>query len=206
MKNHSLFAIAILLVCAVAGLYYVMKKPQSQTELIKRKLKEMVAIDQALREKVDQAHFDTALWDQIHAVDKQNTAALKDILKGLDKQWITISEFGEDADHEAWLLVQHADLDREFQREILARLEKLCVEKETNCINAAYLADRLNVSEKKPQKYGTQFLIKDGVLTPYEIEDPENIDVRRKSIGLSTLKEYEDKLREVHKMAPSAEK
>lgn len=189
----------VLLLLIVVSALYCMKKPGSQRESIQKQLKAMVAEDQDLRLKVDYAQFDTALWEQIHAIDRKNTAVLKDILQSLPEQWPIISAFGEEADNDAWLLVQHADLDPAFQKEVLTRLEKLCLKKETSCKNTAYLYDRVAMAENRPQRYGTQFHLQDGVMVPYEIEDSENIDMRRKAVGLSTFKEYEDKLKEVTK-------
>lgn len=201
----ALFSVVILLE------FHFLKEPQSQTELIKAQLKAMVAEDQQLRSQIDQANFnpdvhqkDAELKAKIRAVDAKNTAALKEILQGLDKKWVTLSEFGQEADKDAWLLVQHADQDRQFQKEILARLYELCAQHETNAQNVAYLYDRLAVAEVRPQKYGTQFAVKDGTLVFNEIEDPINIDARRKHMGLSTFKEYELMVLEALKLAPNS--
>lgn len=56
--------------------------------------------------------------------------------------------------------------------------------------NPAYLTDRVAVNEGKKQTYGTQFHVVEGVRQPKLIHDPDNVDKRRKSVGLNTLKEY----------------
>ena len=49
--------------------------------------------------------------------DTENTAWLKGIV---NKQgWPTISDIGKDGFNAAWLLVQHADTDRAFQKQCL---------------------------------------------------------------------------------------
>ena len=54
-------------------------------------------------------------------------------------------------------------------------------------LHITYLTDRVLVGEGKPQRYGTQLENKDGKLTPYPLEDPENVDERRRAIGMSPL-------------------
>ena len=55
----------------------------------------------------------------------------------------------------------------------------------------AYFVDKLRLYEGKQQLYGTQFKrLPDKSIEFLPIEEPKNIDVRRKEIGLSTLEEY----------------
>ena len=54
----------------------------------------------------------------------------------------------------------------------------------------AYLTDRVLVNEGKPQVYGTQFHRVNGERKPRPIEDAETVDERRKSMQLTTLKDY----------------
>ena len=55
-----------------------------------------------------------APWDP--SVDQRNTRRMREIVSAFG--WPTLSKVGADAEHKAWLLVQHADL--EFQRECFA--------------------------------------------------------------------------------------
>ena len=48
--------------------------------------------------------------------------------------------------------------------------------------------------EGKPQIYGTQFRIIDGVTEPFPIEDPDHVDERRTRVGLETTAEYEARI------------
>mgnify|MGYP001595563003 CR=1 FL=1 len=58
-------------------------------------------------------YFDkTGIWD--HATDKKNTTELKKIIKKYG--WPTIPLVGKRASFCAWLLVQHADHHRQFQK------------------------------------------------------------------------------------------
>ena len=105
--------------------------------------------------------------------------------------WPDKSKVGEEVAHDAWLLVQHADHDVEFQKKCL-ELMKALPKGEAKPKDLAYLEDRVRVNENRPQLYGTQFHQdpKTGLHIPRPIEDLENLDQRRASIGLEPMKEY----------------
>jgi hypothetical protein len=103
--------------------------------------------------------------------------------------WPTISKVGKAVSNNAWLIIQHADRDIDFQKHCLS-LMKDQSSTEVNYRNIAYLTDRILVNSKQPQMYGTQFTEDEkGVFIPREIEDKENVNERRKEMGLDTLKE-----------------
>jgi hypothetical protein len=173
---------------------------------VKAKLGHMVEVDQYMRhysmaaatrgygdaERVDFDQRFTAT--RFLPLDARNTADLKALLEM--HHWFTISAFGERADNDAWLLVQHADQDREFQRRVLAILEPLVAQHETRPEHYAYLFDRLAADAgapggPKPQRYGTQGrCVGKGKWEPNEVEDPANLDLRRASVGLMSEAEY----------------
>jgi len=173
---------------------------------IAKKLQHMVDIDQHMRKfymsaphdrqytKEEQEYFFSQFSHRFQGLDRQNTADLKSLLKTYS--WFTISQFGKKCDNNAWLLVQHADHDREFQKEILAKLEKLYPTGETRPQNYAYLYDRLatawqDPNNRQPQRYGTQGrCIAPGKWEPFPIEDADNVDTRRAEVGLAPLAEY----------------
>ena len=90
----------------------------------------MVQADQSIRVQVDLSSSDDSIRKKMVKVDQENTEALKRLL--VVYGWITISKFGKQADHEAWMLVQHADHDIPFQKKILSNLEDLYQQDETN--------------------------------------------------------------------------
>jgi hypothetical protein len=105
--------------------------------------------------------------------------------------WFTITDWGVKADSDAWLLTQHADGDVPLQKKVLRMLEPLVASGNTNASHYAYLFDRVAVNEKRLQRYGTQgFCVGPGKWTPRAIEDPENVDTRRKAVGLPPLADY----------------
>lgn len=111
--------------------------------------------------------------------------------------WFTVREFDAIADRNAWLLVQHADADPELQRRVLKLLEPLTKTGDASPKNFAYLFDRVAVSLQNPdgrklQRYGTQGQCSGpGTWTPHPVEDPANLDERRRAVGLEPLADYQ---------------
>jgi hypothetical protein len=168
---------------------------------VKLKIDHMVEMDQFMRKftgtphkngytEEEQKYFQEKFMPKFSLLDKENTAEMKKLLSVHD--WFKISDFGERTDKRAWLLVQHADLDLSFQKEVLAVLTKLYQKGETNKSNYAYLYDRVKaIGEKTPQRYGTQGqCVGPGKWEPHEIEDSKNVDNRRKKMGMVSMKEY----------------
>ncbi len=179
---------------------------------IQAKLEHMVEVDQFMRNfsmDYPKEHlpsewhkaFNEQFTSFYQRIDGNHTEWMKKILKA--HHWVTVSKFGKKADHHAWLLVQHADNDPDFQKEVLLRLEKLVDSKETNPTSFAYLFDRVaasynDESKRMKQRYATQGnCIGKGMWEPLPVEDPENIDKIRASVGLGTLEEYKSFFKDI---------
>ena len=134
------------------------------------------------------------LWAEVTRTDSDNTEWLKDIVTG--QGWVTYSGVGIDGGDAAWLLVQHADADPSFQRQCLDLMTGLPRD-EVSQESVAYLTDRVLIKEGKKQIYGTQFVVRDGEWVPAELDDVENVDVRRAELGLPPLVDYKAMLEAV---------
>lgn len=153
--------------------------------------------DQELRFQVHDTNNIAELWKEIEVVDKQTTQMMKDIVAKIG--WPTISKVGSKASHAAWLLVQHADKDPKFQKQCLSMMQREDKD-EVKQANIALLTDRVRQHEGLPQLYGTQFMPsknKTNYYEPYKIEDVENVDARRKAMGLNTLEENSAEINEL---------
>lgn len=126
------------------------------------------------------------------AIDSLNTAWLKTVIA--ETGWPTVSRVGEQGVHDAMLLVQHADMDRAFQRDVLALMEA-GPDRETLGMELAYLTDRVRVHQGAPQVYGTQLNVVGGRPEPFAIEDPDGVDARRAAVGLEPLADYIESFR-----------
>lgn len=122
--------------------------------------------------------------------DRDNTGWLKADVAA--NGWFTISATGAQASSSAWLMAQHADRDRDFQRHVLALMEPLVAAGEVTRGNYAYLWDRIAVSENRPQRYGTQGRCTGpGRWEPNEIEDRDRVEALREEAEIGSLVEYE---------------
>jgi hypothetical protein len=97
---------------------------------------------------------------------------------------------GKESSNNYWMLVQHSDFDLPFQKKIL-KLMKLEVDKKNaSGQNYAYLIDRININEGKPQIYGTQVNMGENGTKIKTCSDTLNLDKRRLSVGLKPIKDY----------------
>jgi hypothetical protein len=101
---------------------------------------------------------------------------------------------GAEAADAAWLVLQHSVGDPAVMRRGLA-LVRAAPADDVAPAQVAMLDDRVRVLSGLPQRYGTQFdWDAQGVMSPWDIEDPDRVDERRRAAGLPPLAE---KLREI---------
>ena len=122
-------------------------------------------------------------------IDKKSTEYMKELLTEYD--WIDSHRFGDRISSYAWILVQHADDHRDFQADVLKRMEKYLENGGVSKSNYAYLYDRVAVNHDRPQRYGTQptWECTDTGLVWAPMEDPENVNKRREEMGMGTAEE-----------------
>ena len=148
----------------------------------------MAQADQEMRRRWEK----TGEWDML--IDAKNTKRLKEIIA--DIGWPVISKVGGEVASAAWLIVQHADREPEFQQQCLALMKKLS-EGEVSKKDLAYLEDRVRVKNNLPTLYGTQFFENaEGIFGPHQIEDIENLNKRRNEMGLEPFEDYEEEIRQ----------
>lgn len=133
---------------------------------------------------------------EMERIDWGNTAYMKALIGRIG--WPRASFVGKKAAHDAWLLVQHADLDPKFQERCLKLIEPLMETGEVRKQDYAYLFDRVARAMHRKQRYGTQFLNERGKWMMAPTEDPTRLDARRKKMGLPPIAEYRRKLEEVY--------
>lgn len=163
-----------------------MKNKKLEKEILR-----MAQIDQKIRRVYVK---DSSLSKQVEKIDTSNLKKMKKIVKEFG--WPAISLVGKKASHLAWLLIQHADKDVDFQEYCLKLMIKAGRNNDVSKANIAFLRDRVLVNRGKPQIYGTQFYKdKTGKLLPRIISNVETLAERRKEIGLESFKVYKKKLR-----------
>jgi hypothetical protein len=159
-----------------------MESPDKTVAQLAEEINAMCSIDQDMRER--NLESGDEYWDE--DVDARNTRRMKEIVQSIG--WPTISKVGSETASNAWLLVQHADHDVDFQEHCLS-LMKESNEGDVDKHNIAYLEDRIRINQGRGQIYGTQFKQEDVQHIPLPIEDEENVDSRRAEMGMGPLSE-----------------
>lgn len=158
----------------------------------------MIRADQAIRAEIVQARrsqkegelgINQRSLDSMRDIDTANTAKLKSLVQACG--WPLISKYGAQASSDAFLVVQHASHDRDFQRASLEMIEKAADAGEARLMDVAYLSDRLAVADGRPQRYGTQLhLASRCQLELKPIDDWAAVNARREKADLPSLEEY----------------
>lgn len=126
-----------------------------------------------------------------------NVKRIKEIISKHGYLWNR--DVGKEAAHAMWIIVQHADFDRPFQEEYLVQLKLAVDRNDAGPQDLAYLTDRVRKGKGEKQLYGTQMIYKTiadstghkSIKTElWPVEDPEELDTRRKSVGLMPIAQY----------------
>jgi hypothetical protein len=170
MKN--LYSIVFL--CAISNFSFANEDYSS----LRQELNQMMKLDQStLRGKTD-LDFDKLRVKQANRIQEIVT----------EFGWPTVDMVGKEASQAAWIIVQHADYDKEFQERMLKIIRPLALEGKIEPSNYAYLYDRTH----RLQLYGTQGKCEGTTFTPFPIQDIEDIDSRRREMKMTTAQAYWD--------------
>ena len=169
-------------------------------EVVKRHLTIMYAVDQEVR-KLFIVFDNPTTRKLLTEVDFFHTEHLKAILA--IHGWIIMSKFGKEADHQAWLLVQHTDHDPEFQKRCVLLLQHLYPSGETDKKNYAYLYDRVALKFQDlglKQRCGTQAKMIDNKIELYPFEGSlEDLNQHRHEMDLGPVEDYMETLKTFYK-------
>lgn len=187
---------------------------ECQLPQLRKELGDRVEKDQQMRKKLiekmntnpqdpkgQSAEVDTELVIEMHNVDQANTAWLKEQIE--THGWLGKSLVGTDGAHNAWLLVQHADAQPDFQQRCLDLMNAM-PEGEVAGQDVAYLTDRVLVAAGKPQRYGTQVQLENGRPVVKNVEDEANLDSRRSALGMEPMDEYLQLIEKAYSTQPSS--
>ncbi len=121
-------------------------------------------------------------------IDRKNILQLEAIIKKYG--WLNRSLVGQEASGAAFLIIQHAALG--YQKKYFPLIKEAAVKNEAKPSDAAMLEDRILTHEGKKQIYGTQLRVNSETskLELFPIEDEENVDARRASVGMPPMAVY----------------
>ena len=158
-------------------------------EKLREKLLKMAATDARVREELmNTGELFDGYCPKMEKIHLENAHALEEMLAENGGEWIGKSKIGADGAEAAWLIVQHAISLPDFSRKCLRLIEKAVENGETEAWQSAYLQDRINFFEGKPQKYGTQSdWNADGNMQVWDLQNAEKVNEFRREVGLKPL-------------------
>ena len=171
---------------------------------LRDELMQMMERDQSARKQLTDKgyeHVDSLDVARVAAIDSVNIQRLQQIIE--ENGWPRKAQVGAKGVKSAFLIVQHADYA--FQKEMLPIVRQAYEQQELSGQDLALLTDRVLVGEDKPQRYGTQAYIADGILRFSPIEDEATVDERRAAIGLMPLAEYRKRLLKMYGLKDNAD-
>ena len=168
-----------------------MTHPTISEQLIKMK-----EADLQLREKLSvEGRLSSGYNPEMCAVHEANADILGLIIDEIS--YPTIDKVGEDGSDAAWLIIQHAISRPNFMKKCLLLLDAAVIERQAKPIHLAYLSDRIASFQDLPQLYGTQFdWDENGIMKPKPYDDVNKVNERRSEIGLNSLEEQIEIIRE----------
>lgn len=121
---------------------------------------------------------------------KTDSTNIADVKKIIDQfGWVGINTVGEKANQALWLIIQHDSL--KTQEKYLPLLKTSVAKGESLPMHLGMLEDRIALSKRKKQIYGTQiWTANDGSLYIAPLVNPEKVNIRRKNIGLGPIESY----------------
>ncbi len=138
---------------------------------------------------LSEAEYSGDLWQLQNLIDSTNINYIESIFK--TKGYPGKSMVGEPTNTVAWSVLQHSNKIGEY----LPLVKRAGEEGEIPMNLVAMMEDRYLMNEGKPQIYGTQGRMDDDKNYIWPIQDPENVNKRRKEAGFdSSIEEYAKQL------------
>ena len=164
-----------------------------QNELIKMYVDDQAVRGNVMRDIIYKYKVDTLQISNQNGVmvDSRNRDRLQEIFR--ESGFPTKKDVGKEAMNGIFLMIQHADGDKEWQKSQLKNIETAVKNGDMNGQNYAYLFDRIKINSNQKQRYGTQFAKVDpinGTVELAETEDLKNLDTRRREVGMMPIAMY----------------
>ncbi|MBX2829233.1 MAG: DoxX family protein [Flavobacteriaceae bacterium] len=130
-----------------------------------------------------------ALWHKQETIDSTNIAFVSKLFD--EKGYPGKSVVGEETEKVAWYVLQHSNQIPKY----IDLIKKAGEEGELSARLVAMMEDRYLMGKGEPQIYGTQGQTIDGKSYIWPIADPENVNARRASVGITeSVEDYAKRL------------
>lgn len=195
-----------------SGVSPAVGRPTDKPRSVARELARRAAIDQAWRGAIyGSVHASLATeaigwaaWGALCHIDNEDADYLKAVVARAG--WPRISAYGRTAAENAWLIVQHADDQPDFQERALALMAPLLDRHEVDPTNYALLFDRVALARRRPQRYATQFgQGAGGCIAARPVEDHVHVNERRAGVGLPPIEKYASTLERIYHVRACAD-
>ena len=186
MKKHLFLSISIFFIISIPS--YSQNQPNSDFKEEVKTIEELTIKSLKLRQQVNPESEDQDLIKEMKVLD--STLLHKVTIFLNEYGWKSKKEIGELANMGLFLAIQHSSKEEmESFKEIV---EKAHQENKIEKADYALYIDRLKVHNDLPQVYGTQYYYDENLANYrfYEIEDFENINKRRRKVGLAKIEKY----------------
>ncbi|WP_134087962.1 DUF6624 domain-containing protein [Olivibacter sp. XZL3] len=129
-----------------------------------------------------------ALTKQGRINDSLNLVEVEKILN--EQGWLGADVIGPRGSQTLFIVIQHADLP--IQKKYFPLMQEAVAQGKLEPSNFALLQDRMDLREGRKQTYGSQIFRDPDTQKSFvaPLIDPDNVDERRKSVGLQPLAEY----------------
>lgn len=129
-----------------------------------------------------------SIWKVIGLKDSLNLIEVKKILD--TRGWLGPDIVGRQGNSTLFLVIQHAD--QKTQEQYLPMMREAVAKGNAAASSLALLEDRVALGQGKKQIYGSQIGMfrESGESYVLPLEDPDNVDKRRESVGLGKLRDY----------------
>ncbi len=163
---------------------------QDANARLRTELERIHELDQRDRENIGQYGIGTAERDSVvrhlTLIDSLNTARVAAIIDSAG--WLGPKDIGERASGTLWLVIQHAPLA--VQERYVPEMRLAVQESKASAADPGYLEDRIEMRNGRPQIYGSQVKMENGISTLWMIKDEETVNERRAAVGLGPLEKY----------------
>ena len=129
-----------------------------------------------------------ALYKNMDEADSINLIQVEAIIEKYG--WLGYAQIGSQANTTLFTVIQHSNL--ETWRKYFPVMQVAVKNGKAKATQLALLQDRLDLHEGRKQNYGSQIIwsFERNKYVVLPLNDPDNVDKRRATVGLSTLAEY----------------
>jgi hypothetical protein len=169
--------------------------PHMDVASLQSELERILETDQMHRMRMDDVqkahgHNSSQVQELMQTMRKQDSLNLIKVKSILDKHgWLGADMIGKQANLALFLVIQHSN--QRTQEKYLPMMREAVKKGDAEASALAYLEDRIALGQGKKQLYGSQFgTDANGKMYVLPLEDPDNVDKRRQSVGLPPMAEH----------------